>query len=379
MTEGVTQGAAGPVRRVSLVLHTFSRGGSDRVAAHLARGFAERGMEVDLLVFARGGEVEGVLAELVGHDIPIRHLRRATGSRALDLTLGLPTLVRRLRADPPDALISTANNTALATAFAYRLAGLRGRLFLKTTNPIASSRHRGVARAIRRWGYRLIFRWTTAVWTLSPQESGEMREAFPAFAPIFHDVVNPYVTPAMLARPAGPRRAASGPTVMTVARLTAQKRLDRLVAAFAHVRRAGARLLILGEGEDRDALAALVANLGLADRVSMPGYVADVASALHDADLFVLPSDYEGLPAAVLEAMAANCPVLCTDCFPAARALLHDAEGSAVIERTDPASLGAQIDAHLGRPRPTGLRLAAERFSIAAGVASHVRAMERPA
>lgn len=372
----MTARGAGPIRRVSLVLHSFSRGGSDRVAAYLARGFAERGMDVDLLVFARGGEVEGVLAGLVGDDIPIRYLRRATGSRALDLALGLPALVRRLRADPPDALISTANNTALATALAHRLAGLRGRLFLKTTNPIASSRHRGVARAVRRWSYRLIFRRTTAVWTLSPQESEEMRNAFPAFAPLFRDVANPYVTPAMLARPAASGPAALGPTVIAIARLTAQKRLDRLIAAFAQLRRPDARLLILGEGEDRAALEAQARELGLEGRVSMPGYVTDVAAALHAADLFVLPSDYEGLPAAVLEAMAANCPVLCTDCFPVARALLEGADGCGIIEPTDPSSLAALIDDHLDRPRPAHLRALAERFSIAAGVASHVEAME---
>jgi glycosyltransferase involved in cell wall biosynthesis len=107
----------------------------------------------------------------------------------------------------------------------------------------------------------------------------------------------------------------------------------------------------------------------------MPGYVDDVAAALHAADLFVLSSDYEGLPAVVLEAMAANCPVLGTDCFPAARALLGSTDGCGIIGRTDPEGLSALIETFLTRSRPTHLRAIAERYSIANGIASHAEAV----
>lgn len=381
-SERVAAGAAsGPPerpRRVSLILHKFSRGGSDRVAAYLARGFADQGIDVDLVVFAKGGEVEAILSQIVGDGIPIRYLGKAAGWRGLDLILGLPKLVSLLRAEAPDAVISTANNTSWVTAVAVKLAGLRRtRLILKTTNPIAFSRHRGLLRRVRLWGYRLTFRRTQAVWTLSAQESEEMRTQFPDQAGLFHDVANPYVTSAMFTPPLIPAPAAPGKTIICIARLTAQKRLDRLIAAFARVRTPQARLLILGEGEDRETLNGLVADLGLQDRVSMPGFVANVAPELHTADLFVLTSDYEGLPAAVLEAMAANCPVLGTDCFPAARAILSDGEGCAVIEQTDPDNLARLIDEHLAGPKPTRLRQVAERYSIANGVSSHLAALSR--
>jgi glycosyltransferase involved in cell wall biosynthesis len=366
------------------VLHKFSRGGSDRVAAYLARGFAEAGMDVDLVVFTRGGEVEDILSEMVGSDIPIRYLGGRGTVRPLDLILGLPRLTRFLRSQAPDAVISTANNTAWVTAIALKLAGLRNsRLILKTTNPIASSRHSGLIRRLRRWGYRLAFGWTDAVWTLSAEESAEMRAAFPEFPKLFRDVANPYVTPKMLAGPAAtaPGQAEKvgkvGKTVITVARLTAQKRLDRLIAAFAQVRDRDVRLQILGEGEDRPALTAQIAALGLQDRVALPGYVTDVAQALHQADLFVLPSDYEGLPAAVLEAMAANCPVLCTDCFPAARTIVGQSEGCAIIAQTDPAYLAGLIEDHLNAPKPKALRQVAERYSVANGVADHLAALRQ--
>jgi glycosyltransferase involved in cell wall biosynthesis len=77
----------------------------------------------------------------------------------------------------------------------------------------------------------------------------------------------------------------------------------------------------------------------------------------------------------MLEAMAANCPVLATDSFPCARSFLEQRDGCAIIERADPSSVAALIDHALAAPRPTGLRAVAERYSIANGIASHLAAM----
>lgn len=363
-------------RRVAIVIHSFDRGGSGRVAGYLARGFAERGMAVDLLVFRSGGEVAADVTALAGPRVAIRHFGPRGGARALDLLLGLPRLTELLRSSRPDVVIAAANNVALVTAAAHRLAGTpAARLVLKTTNPIASSRHRGLIRRIRRWTYALAFNRASAVWTLSPDETREMVDAFPRHAPLFRDVANPYVTARMLAAPATPVHRLNRKLVIAVARLDQQKRLDRLLAAFARVRHPGAQLLILGEGVERAMLERMVDGLGVRDRVTMPGHVADVSQALHTADLLVLTSDYEGLPAAVLEAMAADCPVLATDCFPAARSLLQAAQGCGIIDDVAPDPLARLIDRHLAQPRPTTLHAVAERFSIENGVADHANAM----
>jgi glycosyltransferase involved in cell wall biosynthesis len=233
----VSPGAARTARkrqRVTLVLHEFDRGGSGRVAAYLARGFADRGMDVDLVVFRQGGEVEALLVALMGTDIPVRYLGKKRRSRAIDLVRGLPGLVRHLRERDSDVIVAMANNTAWVTAAARSLAGLIfARLYLKTTNPIATSRHKGLIKAIRRWGYRKVFAGASGVWTLSPDESEEMRVAFPETAALFADVINPYVTPAMLALPAPDSAAPAYRTILGVGRLTAQKRFERLIEAFA--------------------------------------------------------------------------------------------------------------------------------------------------
>lgn len=359
---------------ITFVLHKFSRGGSDRVAAYLAKGFVEAGLRVELVVFAQGGEVEQVLLDILG-DVPVNFIGKAGRWRTADLFLGLPAFARHLRRKRPDVVLSTANNTALISAIGRSAARLRQALLvLKTTNPIATSRHRGLVRRLRLWSYRWVFRRTHAVWTLSDEESAEMRAEFPEFRHLFRAVAQPYVTSAMQRVPAT-QSPSPTPIVLSIGRMTEQKRLDRLIEAFAHVQTRNARLLILGEGEDRQALEALVRDLGLSERVDMPGYLPDVALALQQASLFVLTSDYEGLPAAVIEAMAANCPVLSTDCFPSARALIGRSDGCAIIEDASPAALANQIDNALKQRRPEELVQIAEFYSVAKGTTSHATAL----
>ena len=71
--------------RVCFVLHKFDRGGSLRVAAYLARGLTDLGMNVELIMFTHRGEVDKIIIELAGADIPIRYLGSWSGPRALDL------------------------------------------------------------------------------------------------------------------------------------------------------------------------------------------------------------------------------------------------------------------------------------------------------
>ena len=364
-----------PVPLVSLVLHKFSRGGSDRVAAHLARGLVEAGFRTEVVVFARGGEVEQVLLELLG-EVPVHYLGKSSGNRLIDLLAGLPPLARHIRSSRSNVILSTANNTALACALGLVMSRLPSPLLvLKTTNPIAGSRHRGILKGLRSWSYRRVFKRTAGVWTLSDEETAAMATEFPEFARLFRTIVQPYVTDEMLEP--SQLGTSTSKTILSVARLTKQKRLDRLLRAFAHVQTPGAQLVICGEGEERESLSSLARELGIADRLELRGYVADVSPVIRGAGVLVLTSDYEGLPAAVLEAMGSNCPVLSTDCFPSARSLVGDAPGCSIIEDETPKSLGAMIDEVLARPRPTGLSSIAERYSIANGVQSHVAELQR--
>jgi glycosyltransferase involved in cell wall biosynthesis len=105
------------------------------------------------------------------------------------------------------------------------------------------------------------------------------------------------------------------PIVIGVGRLTTQKGFDDLIRAFALVRaRRAARLVILGTGRDHDQLTALVHELGLAEVVDLPGWVANPHAYMARANVFVLSSRYEGFGNVLVEALASGCPIVATDC-----------------------------------------------------------------
>ncbi len=103
--------------------------------------------------------------------------------------------------------------------------------------------------------------------------------------------------------------------VVTVARLDYQKGLDWLLLALARWLRSypDLQLLIVGEGPMKATLQTLVYKLGLSPQVTLIGFQKDVTRILCHADLFVLPSRWEGMPNALLEAMACGVPVVATD------------------------------------------------------------------
>lgn len=104
--------------------------------------------------------------------------------------------------------------------------------------------------------------------------------------------------------------------IVTCGRLTEQKNHRLLIDAFAEVQKIHpyATLKIYGEGVLREKLQNQIESLNLNEKVFLMGATNDVAKALQTADLFVLSSDYEGMPNALMEAMAAGVPCISTDC-----------------------------------------------------------------
>jgi glycosyltransferase involved in cell wall biosynthesis len=132
--------------------------------------------------------------------------------------------------------------------------------------------------------------------------------------------------------------------VLGVGRLTAQKAFSVLIEAFARVRKSQpARLLILGEGEERPMLEALIRQLGLEQDVDLPGFVSNPYPYMAHAALFVLSSRWEGLPTVLVEAMSLRTPVIATDCPSGPREILGDGQYGHLVPVDDPCALAMAI------------------------------------
>lgn len=104
--------------------------------------------------------------------------------------------------------------------------------------------------------------------------------------------------------------------IISVGRLCPVKGFDNLIYAFArlHSHYPNLRLTIYGEGAERDNLQTLINSLKLQEKVLLPGVIQDIHQKLAAADLFVLPSLYEGFPNALCEAMSVGLPVIASNC-----------------------------------------------------------------
>jgi glycosyltransferase involved in cell wall biosynthesis len=153
-----------------------------------------------------------------------------------------------------------------------------------------------------------------------------------------------------VARPPRPARAAGAPLVVgSLGRLDAVKGYDVLLRALPEL--SDVRAVVIGEGAVRPELERLARELGVADRVELPGWSDRPAELLPGFDVFCLPSRSEGFPLSIVEAMLAALPVVATRVGSVAE-LVIDGETGIVVERDDVDGLIAA----LGRLRDGALR-----------------------
>jgi glycosyltransferase involved in cell wall biosynthesis len=173
-------------------------------------------------------------------------------------------------------------------------------------------------------------------------------------------IPNPVITEAVLSAASKPAqhpwlRQYPDTTIIAAGRLTDLKDYPTLLRAMArvHAARPDVRLVIFGEGELRDSLTALRAELGLDAVVDLPGYSPNVVAEMAAARLFVLSSKTEGLPGVLIQALAAGTPVVSTDCPSGPREILADGKFGPLVPVGDASALADAILSVLHQPRQT--------------------------
>lgn len=144
------------------------------------------------------------------------------------------------------------------------------------------------------------------------------------------------------------KRAAAAPVVVCVAHLRYEKGQDILLHAWrtVHAQFPAARLVLAGRGPLEPQLRAMCAALGISEQVEFAGMIPDVRSILSGADMFVLPSRHEGLPNALLEAMASSLPCVATRVSGSEDVIVDGASGL-LVPPEDPSALVSALTALL--------------------------------
>jgi len=334
---------------IAIFLATMHGGGVERMRLNLARAFLERGYRVDLVL----ATVEG---PNLAHVPPAVNIVDLHAGRVL---LSLPALVRYLRRARPDALLAGMNHANIVALWARRMAGVPARVVISIHNTLSISSRNATRRdRLVPWFAARCYGWAEGVVAVSNGVADDLSATIGLPRAGIEVINNPVVVPELATQAAAPVDhpwfgAGEPPVLLSVGRLTAQKDYPMLLRAFAEVRtRRPARLIILGEGGMRAELEARISEMGLAEAVSLPGFMPNPYAFMSAAAVFVLSSAWEGFGNVLVEALAVGTPVIATDCPSGPAEILGGGRYGRLVPVGDSTAMAEAIVAVLDSPPP---------------------------
>lgn len=330
--------------RLALVISSLRGGGAERVLSTLAGELA-----------ACGHEVTVITESSVGQD----HYRLGPGVRriALDVEWETSTWMRKLAANMSrlrrlrKGIVATAAERVIVFGETTNLRTLVA--CFGTGIPVIASERTDPRQ------HRIPFAWDWLRRRLYPRaaavvvQTESVAQWARALVPPRRVHVIPNPVRASLPQPGRPDKLPNGRVVVAVGRLTWEKGFPLLIQAFSRSGLAGVgwHLVILGEGPDRAALLAQARDLGLQERVRLPGLVESPETWLQHADLFVLSSLFEGFPNALLEAMACGVAAIAFDCPSGPAEIIRHEETGLLLPAGDASALAAALADLAGDPQ----------------------------
>ena len=318
--------------KVLLLITLAEVGGAQTYVASLLPALVER---FDVVVAAHGpGPLRMAAEEAGARFIALRQVRRPV-SPWRDLA-GFLELVRLLRRERPDIVHASSSKAGVLGRLAAAATGVPIRIF--TVHGWAFAAHTGVASLLYRWVDRLGRRLTSVTICVSENDRLAGLRARTCSADrtvVIRNGVSVETAPRA-------RHERGRPLLLSVGRLKAPKDFITLARALALLPESSFDALIIGDGPERPELEAELRRLGIDDRVRLAGEQSDVCGLLADADAFVLSSRSEGLPVSILEAMAAELPVVASRVGGVSE-LVVDGENGFLVSPRDPQELATAL------------------------------------
>jgi glycosyltransferase involved in cell wall biosynthesis len=327
---------------VVVPIHSFEPGGVERVGLNLARYWHDAGHDVTIVL----GRDEG-LDRSSAPKLRYRTISSIVSTASFETLWMIWSLFLYLRNNRAD-VIFCAGNTYAVVCVAMKL------MLGRSCPPIVAKISNDLVRRDKVWPYRMAYRiWLRLQGRFLDRIVGmasPMRDEIASLMGVAQDRIDIIPDPALSGERlhrllAIPRSCDRGPNMHFVAigRLVPQKNFALLVNAFALGFRLGDTLTIIGDGPERKRLEALVTRLALQQHVNFTGHLASPDAILEDADCLLLSSNYEGVPAVVLEAIAAGIPAIATDCSLSMPELLGSGERGVLVPVGDVRTLADKI------------------------------------
>ena len=359
---------------IAFFLATSGHSGVDRLMGNLIREIARRGYHIDLLrVRGHGPHIAPLPNHVRCIDLGSRHVNSS-----------LPGLVRYLKKASPRALLSDKDRLNRMALFATRLARVNTTVAVRigTTVSINLENRGWGERRLQYASIRHLYPHADSIIVPSRGAGDDLNHIAGRVLPHLHVLPSPVISqhfeqlcraPAHHPWLTDKRR----PLVLAVGELSRRKDFTTLIQAFRHLASSGdPRLIIIGEGRQRQRLEQLVARCGLESRVALPGFIPNPYPFMASADLFVLSSLWEGSPVVLVEALAAGVPVVATDCPSGPREVLQDGRLGPLTPVGNADALAQAMQDILAKPpRRIALQAAAAPFHVVSATDGYLSAM----
>lgn len=304
-------------KRVLFLINSLTSGGAERVMCTLLRHSEAEREEFDMTLallddVPRASEPPDWI-DVRQYDCRMSLLRSMSAAREL---------LAELKPDLSVSFLTRSNFANVANA--------KGPTIISERAHTGAHLNRGARDIVSRATVRLLYPRATRVIAVSEGVAEELRDNFGVSPSKLATIANPVDIDALVAKSAEPSAVSVGePYILGAGRLVESKNFELLIRAYAA---SGDQrtLVIAGEGGELDALKQVAQECGVGERVMFPGFVVNPYPLLRGADLYVLCSNSEGFPNALVESMAMGVPVIATNCNSGPSEILADAPQAAI-------------------------------------------------
>ncbi len=287
------------MKKLVFVIPTLTHGGAERVMSNLANQFSRHGFDVTFILQFKVDSEYPIDDKIKKIYLPIRE----KGNYYVNLFYTMKEMRRAIISESPDVALSF-----LDKCNEYFLLSSLGTRKIKKFSSVRNIPELECSTFLKKIIVEFLF----------PKADGIILQTSDA-EKWFHDKgikINSKIIPNQVAEQFFNREFHDErKNIVSVGRLDKQKNQKILICAFDKIKNlTDENLIIYGQGPLREELENLISELGLTDRVFLPGLITDVPEAIIGSKLFVLSSDFEGSPNALLEAIALGIPSISTDC-----------------------------------------------------------------
>jgi glycosyltransferase involved in cell wall biosynthesis len=361
--------------RVAIYIDSLRGGGVEAFTVRLASALVERGIQVDL-----------VAAELFGPNLGFVHPAvRLVDLKSKRVVLSLPPLVRYLRDNTPDYLISAMDHVNLLALFARSIAGVSTKVIISTRTMVSvATRNSPVFRQkfIPRL-MRIAYPYADHIVAISKGVAEDLAgiTGLPRTRiKVIYNFLDLQSIQALSEADFNHPwfREDQPPVIVSSGRLVPAKDYSTLLRAFQIVtRETSTRLIILGEGRERATLEALIKELNLDSKVGLPGFIDNPYPYVARAGLFVLSSAWEGLSNVLIEALACGTSIVSTDCKSGPSEILQGGALGVLVPVGDYLAMAEAMIKVLKNPMdPERLILRAQDFSVENNIDNYLAMLE---